>query len=168
MIAVGYMLLYLLHGTLPWAIAKSDDDVMNMKKSIKRSSLCGPKDPRGLVSYLEAVMLYKPADIPDYDHLTSLLQSCMTTSSLAFDWMSKSSVTKTTKAPSKVKAKSSLKSKAAISVVEPISPPATPVIVNTPVKPASKTKGKGGDKEDNSPEIYGVFAMEKNYRWKDG
>ena len=76
LVSVGYMLLWMLAGALPWAEATSDEAVLASKKQFTHRQLCSdlPEEARQPVqNFLETCSSLGVHDKPDYDKLIGYL-----------------------------------------------------------------------------------------------
>lgn len=71
MISLGYILLYLLNGGLPW-LSKREDEILFEKKNILKSSKI--KIPENIKKYMNNCETLYFNETPIYDYLISLLQ----------------------------------------------------------------------------------------------
>lgn len=70
--SLGYILIFLLRGHLPWqAHGMTADSILSMKCSIATEILCSGLRP--LCEYMDAINALASDQIPDYDNLSSIL-----------------------------------------------------------------------------------------------
>ncbi|XP_026808665.1 casein kinase I-like [Rhopalosiphum maidis] len=77
--SLGYVLLYLINGTLPWMKYFEEDNINiyscgDMKKKIKTKTLCADL-PEEFAKYFDYVKKLEFIETPDYDGLIDLFQS---------------------------------------------------------------------------------------------
>lgn len=96
--SLGYLLLYFLHGRLPWQglEVESDQDknmaVMERKRNIDTEELCG-HIPREFGIYIDYIRALRFEDKPDYSYLRSMFRNLSVRSGFdydnVFDWTKK-------------------------------------------------------------------------------
>ena len=80
LISVGYMLMFLLKGSLPWQklnnISKEDKikQIYKIKNYYKHNNLCNDY-PVFLIDYMNYVYNLKYDDIPNYNHIIELFEN---------------------------------------------------------------------------------------------
>jgi serine/threonine protein kinase len=73
--SLGFVLLYLLKGSLPWQDVSSDyDKIMEMKQSMLRSETLFRNTPSCFKQYFKYISTLEFSDRPDYDHMRGLLR----------------------------------------------------------------------------------------------
>jgi len=82
LISIGYMLIYLIKGKLPWSKYEKDDlgkrftKIYNMKKNMTNQDLCKYL-PREFCLYMDYVQSLKFSEEPNYFHLRKLFISIL-------------------------------------------------------------------------------------------
>lgn len=73
--SLGYVLVYLFRGTLPWVSTpcKTDVDLFVRKSSIRPEDLCGGLQP--LCNYFQSVKLLSFDQTPEYDDLRRMMHA---------------------------------------------------------------------------------------------
>jgi len=90
--SLGYVMIYLLRGELPWqgTIAKSKEErnkkILEKKIKISSSELCDGF-PLELEKYLDYVKNLEYTETPDYDMLRDLLMNIMKQNNLKYDYI---------------------------------------------------------------------------------
>lgn len=90
--ALGYVLLYLLHGELPWVGVKGgtsiqkEQKILEMKAETPLKELCGDA-PEEFIKYFEYCRALKFKERPNYDALRELFRNCMARHGFLFDFI---------------------------------------------------------------------------------
>ena len=90
--ALGYVLLYLLHGELPWvgvrgaSAIQKERKILEMKSETPLKELCGDA-PEEFAIYFEYCRSLKFKERPDYNSLRELFRNCMARHGLKFDFI---------------------------------------------------------------------------------
>ena len=88
--SLGYLLLYFLHGRLPWhglEVEPGDDKnaaIMEQKKNIKTEELCGAAPPE-FSTYIDYVRALGFLDKPDYSYLRTMFRGLFVRSGFEYD-----------------------------------------------------------------------------------
>jgi len=88
--SLGYMLLYLLGGSLPWQKLKAETKeqkyrlMMEMKKSLSVDELCG-EAPRAFSTYMKTVRALQFEDDPDYTYLRKVFRALFVRQKFEYD-----------------------------------------------------------------------------------
>ena len=70
--SLGYVLLYLLRGSLPWQHIDQYDKILEMKQKMLRDGSLNKDTPPGFARFFRYITRLTFADRPDYAHLRSL------------------------------------------------------------------------------------------------
>ncbi|KAG6007696.1 hypothetical protein E4U21_005657 [Claviceps maximensis] len=88
--SLGYVLLYFIHGRLPWqglrasTHDKRTETVLRMKTKISLAELCSDL-PREFADYMIYIRSLQPADKPDYAYLLKLFKSLFKSRGYKYD-----------------------------------------------------------------------------------
>lgn len=81
--SLGYVLVYLLKGNLPWTRIKNKNKyekykvILNMKKKMSEDILIGDKNNSEFIDFLKYCRNLKFEEAPDYNYLRGLMTKCI-------------------------------------------------------------------------------------------